>query len=492
MPTLLLTFANSEIRPLPALKRESDGVNAAIEKRFDDGEFVVVSESLATRENLKNLIKAHKKNICLFLFSGHANSKLLSLVDGNGYLEGIAALLAECPNLLLVILNGCSTGGHVDILRKSGIPIVIATNGNISDIAATEFSIAFFQELSQKKNIRDSFKHAIDVAKTYAEIGDCEISTRSLGSEFKNKPMWGLFYDVEKVYFINDWRLGEPIPNTKFGRIVHNIPSKMKKNKRIICKIRIATDDKKLLNDFILPEDRNPKSLEISETMEIELKDVGKNAFEIELISPRIDQIKQEIVSHDFSEWRFAITPLKKGCHMLILSVYIFRKNTSRNRVFEEEIEITNRLPRFDAQKSETNDITQDDLKNRSTIFTWVPSLAKWLLILPAFIMMLFPNIYLKYEQETLMLKLVEVPNVFIREKIKESLRNANGFKPNSDVLISAEIEKLLLNITDFDYKRILHLKKQTLFYEENIVIKFKKRRKRKKFVRKWKTLILS
>jgi CHAT domain len=389
MTTLLLTFANSEHNRLSALTQECEEVNEALQERFADGDFVVISEPLATRYKIIDLIRAHEENICLFLFSGHAGRDRLVLEDGAGHVDGIADLLGRCPKLELVILNGCSTAGQVKVLLENGIPVVIATDTAVSDEAATQFSIAFFKELAQeRKSIREAFVRAIEAAGVFGNIEEEVRSTRGLGLDNEDKPLWGLYYNEAQKERLDTWRLPAPEPVTSVmqtGRIVHNIPAKMKKDSRILCKVRIAKDDEKLLKNFKLPDERTPETLEISKTMEVELVDAGGDVFRIEWILPGKANAEQPIVGHTFTEWIFAVTPLREGDHTLLLCAYFIEKidgeKTKRTLSFERHVTITAEMDAKMAlpQWQLTYITTQGNAekKKKAGVVGWATSFAK-------------------------------------------------------------------------------------------------------------------
>ena len=109
MPTLFLAFANDDKNHLNTLRDEDKGVNASLNERKSRGDFMVHSEQFATTDSIIKGLRDFKETIEVFLFSGHAGRDVLALEDGEAYADGIAALLGRCPNLKLVILNGCST-----------------------------------------------------------------------------------------------------------------------------------------------------------------------------------------------------------------------------------------------------------------------------------------------------------------------------------------------------------------------------------------------
>lgn len=213
MQTLLLTFANSSTNRLPTLDDEYQGVSNALRER-NTKDFYVVSDPILNRDKFVKDLEKYGKDTCLFLFSGHAGRDSLGFEDGKGYADGIALLLGNCPNLNIVILNGCSTGGQVRLLRENGVPVVIATSAPVNDETATQFSISIFEELAQKrKSIKDSFEEAIKKAKLYGQVKNCEITSRGLGSDQEEAALWGVYYDEDKADILDTWRLPENIGN---------------------------------------------------------------------------------------------------------------------------------------------------------------------------------------------------------------------------------------------------------------------------------------
>ena len=207
MPTLFLAFANSETNPLAALREEDDSVHALLSERASRDDFRIVRESYATREIITRQLPLFQQDIHLFLYSGHAGSDGLILEDGLARAEGIAALLGRCPNLKLVVLNGCSTVGQVEALLEAGVQAVIATSAPIGDQTAKQFSISFFKELSKnRRSIRESFNRALDAANIFGDIKGRLENRGILRSMAKSAPVWGLFSEP-KSDVLDNWYL---------------------------------------------------------------------------------------------------------------------------------------------------------------------------------------------------------------------------------------------------------------------------------------------
>lgn len=211
MPTLFLSFANSDSNHLETLRAEDSQINSLLNDRILRGDFIVQREQFATTDKIINGLRHFKDDIVLFLYSGHAGRDRLELEDGRANADGVAALLGRCPNLKLVVLNGCSTAGQVDVLLKNGVPVVIATSAPINDQRATQFSITFFEELVQKRqSIRTAFDAAIATAKVKGQL-TYEIRSRGIGfdEDMPEKTIWGLYYQETKQDLLDTWRLPE-------------------------------------------------------------------------------------------------------------------------------------------------------------------------------------------------------------------------------------------------------------------------------------------
>lgn len=224
MNTILLSFANSSKAPLDTLSEEDREVHALFtEKTIQEKEFHIQRYSNATLRELVYSIDINRNQLTLFLFSGHADRDRLITVDEEANSEGIAAMLGECPNLKLVILNGCSTRGQVADLLAAGVPCVIATSAPINDATATQFSIAFFTAMIKKgKSIEKAFEDALLKAKTFSN-GSIESERGVINRKEKqeNIPLWGIFHkEGENIHL--QWTLTpEPIVDQSF------IPNKL-------------------------------------------------------------------------------------------------------------------------------------------------------------------------------------------------------------------------------------------------------------------------
>lgn len=152
--------------------------------------------SHATREEVAYYLTLFREQLSLFLYSGHAGRDVLLTEGGESRSEGIAHLLGQCPNLKVVILNGCSTKGQVAQLHEAGIPLVIATHAPVGDRIATEFSKKLFQALTANCTIEEAFEQGIGLVLAKKEVlAHRGVVLREIA---KDQPLWGIFPNPNK------------------------------------------------------------------------------------------------------------------------------------------------------------------------------------------------------------------------------------------------------------------------------------------------------
>lgn len=193
MDVFYLAFANSPDHPLDELKREDAELSRLLEPLAARGFFRLVRDSFADLSQVADKLSLYKKDLVLFQYSGHAGPDQLELLDGSAQSQGIAALLAECPRLKLVLLNGCATGPQVEALQAAQIPLVIATHRPVDDHKAAAFAIQFYRSLS----LLDSIEGAFNAARGKVLAVDAQLSiTRGLvmrNQQEAKTHSWGLF-----------------------------------------------------------------------------------------------------------------------------------------------------------------------------------------------------------------------------------------------------------------------------------------------------------
>ncbi|UFH53250.1 tetratricopeptide repeat protein [Spirosoma sp. KNUC1025] len=219
LPVILSYFAQSPETPhLAMLEQEQDTIQLAWESATDQPQnpvqvkYVARGRGLSKQDQIIQDIKNYGNRIVLFQFSGHAGPNVLQLGDGVGSSDGIASLLqAYAPNLKVVVLNGCSTYGQVDLLFEKGIRTVVATSAPVKDTYATQFAISFHQTLCAGKSIQEAYRDAIlalrikQLAPGYVREA---VTTRSMlntsGITNKSEPAWGLFTQDTETSSVSD------------------------------------------------------------------------------------------------------------------------------------------------------------------------------------------------------------------------------------------------------------------------------------------------
>ena len=210
MTTLYLCFANSDASPLPTLRDEQRDIKQALLKGASAGHFYVLEEAFATTNAVVNALQQIRPNLAIFHYSGHAGKDRLELGAAAAYAEGLAQMFSKCPQLQLVLLNGCSTLGQVKALHEAGVPLVIATSAPIDDRKAATFGARFYKALGENQSIRDAY----ELAKAEILTIDNNINfteTRSIGftgeqEEKAGEATWGMFTKPGREA-AEDWRL---------------------------------------------------------------------------------------------------------------------------------------------------------------------------------------------------------------------------------------------------------------------------------------------
>lgn len=215
MNRIYLAFANDRKDHLPNLKEEDEGVSHYLARREAKAHFSVGKDSFAELPRVVEYLLLFRHQLLVFMYSGHAGRNRLLMEDAPANAKGIAQLLGRCPQLKLVILNGCSTHGQVEELHRNGVPVVISTSALVGDRAATQFAISFFQEFcEQKAGLEAAFDAGVSAASsaTTRELNPEKsraIVPRSSLSQ-KETPLWSISYKSEaaaKAYA--NWKLPE-------------------------------------------------------------------------------------------------------------------------------------------------------------------------------------------------------------------------------------------------------------------------------------------
>lgn len=210
VPVIFLAFANRQDAFLASLGQEADELRQLLTGGEDQQRYKLHIEQFATVDSLRRYLIAYQGRVELFHYGGHAGSEALWLADQDGDSGGIAALLAEQPNLKAVILNGCSTRGQVARLLDLGVPAVIATDAPVNDRRALDFAKLLYQALAGGASLDAAFRQA--AAALRIEQPQLDISVHR-GLSWREAPAdaqlpWGL-YVREGSEAALEWKLPE-------------------------------------------------------------------------------------------------------------------------------------------------------------------------------------------------------------------------------------------------------------------------------------------
>jgi tetratricopeptide (TPR) repeat protein len=164
-PVIVLTFANDRDNYLYMLNRERKNIFKSL-REYDDKDFIqVVKEETASVDDIFELFNFYRDRIVIFHYGGHANGTHLQLetTEGKSQLTnaiGLAQLMGQQKDLILVFLNGCATKKQVELLLNEGVRAVVATSVPIEDEMAVEFAEQFYKALKGQATIENAFKTA--------------------------------------------------------------------------------------------------------------------------------------------------------------------------------------------------------------------------------------------------------------------------------------------------------------------------------------------
>lgn len=167
-PVIILAFANDSQPSLPHLAYLADEIKAVQSHlgRRDD-QVKIISIYKATIPDLSEVIEEYKDRIVAFMYSGHSEQLQIDTAGDAMSAIGLANELGVCPELKLVLINGCSSKGHMPYLLQNQIPYIIATEAPIDDKAAAFFSATFWKELSENNTVGNAFELGLRNAQKY-------------------------------------------------------------------------------------------------------------------------------------------------------------------------------------------------------------------------------------------------------------------------------------------------------------------------------------
>jgi hypothetical protein len=183
MDTFLLCFSNSQTAPLATLTDEDRAIFDTLSPRQARGHFQMVRESFATIDSVIQRLETYQQTLSLFHFAGHAGKEGLLLDDAWARVGGLGALLARCPNLKFIFLNGCATKPLVETLLKNQIKAgIVATQVPVGDVQAAQFSTYVYKYLNNQYSLGEAVQRAKEALNV--SVGT-NLQTRGLGEDIE-------------------------------------------------------------------------------------------------------------------------------------------------------------------------------------------------------------------------------------------------------------------------------------------------------------------
>ncbi len=168
LPVILCYFAqNPNQIHLSSIEDEHEQIQLLWERNQSSNnpipvQYILRSYRLSNSKQVIKDIEVYGRRIVMFQFSGRISGSELIFYDSPTQIGGIANIIGEhTPNLKLVVLNGCSSSGMVEVLLKKGVQAVIGTDGNINDEVAMKFSLEFHKCLFDRVSILSAFNKSI-------------------------------------------------------------------------------------------------------------------------------------------------------------------------------------------------------------------------------------------------------------------------------------------------------------------------------------------
>jgi hypothetical protein len=226
LPLVIIAYANNQLQPLQSLRAEDEEVHQYVQSRSAIQPFRIIRESFSTRERLAEILATpeDRENLLVFSYSGHAAGDRLVTEGEATHAKGLANLLSQCPNLKLIVLNGCSTIGQVQLILKAfqiqsrPAPVIVATSAKVGDGAAKDFGITFFRQLFlYNSTLERAFETAIGVAQTQTTASSIEIDKHDfrgavdVSEADQEVSVWGIYPTIGEPEELLKWTLSNAL-----------------------------------------------------------------------------------------------------------------------------------------------------------------------------------------------------------------------------------------------------------------------------------------
>lgn len=238
-PVFVLAFANdpaNQAQYLAGLGEEHARLTALLTDTPPAGHaprWDVVASPRTSLGSLLDLVQDQAiagRSVALLHFAGHAGGDRLLMEGSAGpevaRAEGLAEFLKMHPGFGLVFLNACSTRGQVEALFEAGVPAVIATDFDVPDAVALEFSTRFYREFVAGRTLRSAYEAAVAAVQANDALRRVA-QTRAVGGGGRARPAgewpWALHIRPGNDQAAQ-WSLAEAIGDPLWGTPSPHLP----------------------------------------------------------------------------------------------------------------------------------------------------------------------------------------------------------------------------------------------------------------------------
>lgn len=164
--TILLLSANPKGTSQLRLDEEKREIEASIKERSRlRDKFHLISKPAVRHRDFRRAMLDHQPNFVHFSGHGHGERGIV-LEDDKGYAhpvdaDALASLFAlYSGHVECVLLNSCYSKAQAQAIAKH-VPFVIGMSAGISDRAAIEFAVAFYDAVGNGSNVDFAYRHAL-------------------------------------------------------------------------------------------------------------------------------------------------------------------------------------------------------------------------------------------------------------------------------------------------------------------------------------------
>lgn len=149
-PVILGMWPKSDL----AVRKEIDAI-------FRSGLEYIPMDGAVARVTIRNSFSEVERTLPVIIhFGGHATEEGTEFDDGIAPVGWWATLVRTFPSVQLVVLNACRSLDIVDAMQDAGVTAVVGIRGDISDVAAIEFTREFYSRIMRGLSVDEAARRA--------------------------------------------------------------------------------------------------------------------------------------------------------------------------------------------------------------------------------------------------------------------------------------------------------------------------------------------